>query len=103
MQYKFQAVQCAFEWEKSEDGCRRDHIWVEKYPIGSTNSWEIPYPWQGMMIGELQLVLTVKNKGMAGEMGCTQIPNYTGALVKLLQWRRRGIVDPIHGMIEVEP
>ena len=54
------------------------------------------------MIGELQLVLTVKDEGIAGELGCTQIPKYTGALVKLLQWRQRGIIDPIHGMVEVE-
>ena len=40
---------------------------------------------------------------MAGEMGCTQIAKYTGALVKLFQWRQRGIVNPIHGMVEVEP
>ena len=55
------------------------------------------------MIGELQLVLTIKDKGMTGEMGCTQIPKYTGALVKLLQWHQHGIVDPIYGMVEVEP
>ena len=40
---------------------------------------------------------------MVGELGCTQIPKYTGALVKLLRWRRRGIVDSIHSMVEVEP
>ena len=103
MQYKRQVVQCAFEWQKSEDGWRRDHVWVQEYLIGSTNPQKILYPWQGRMIGGLQLVFTVKDEGMAGEMGCTQIPKYTGALVKLLQWRRRGIVDPIYGMIEFEP
>ena len=55
------------------------------------------------MIGELQLVLMVKDKGMAGKLGCTQILKYTGALVKLLQWRRRRIVNPIYGMVEVKP
>ena len=103
MQYKCQAVQCAFEWQKSEDGWRRDHVWVQKYLIGSTNSQRIPYPWQNRMIGELQLVHTVKDESMAGEIGCTQILKYTGALVKLLRWRRRGIVNLIHGMVEVEP
>ena len=34
MQYKHQAVQYAFEWQKSEDGWQRDHIWVQEYPIG---------------------------------------------------------------------
>ena len=84
MQYERQAVRCAFEWQKSEDGWRRDHVWVQEYPIGSTNPRGIPYPWQSRMIGELQLVLMVKDEGMVGELGCTQIPKYTGALVKLL-------------------
>ena len=35
-------------------------------------------------------------------MGCTQIPKYTRALVKFLQWRRHGIVVRIHGIVEVE-
>ena len=103
MQYKRQAVQCTFEWQKSEDGWRRDHIWIQEYPIGSTNPRGIPYPWQSRIIGELQLVHMVKNEGMAGEMGYNQIPKYTLALVKLLQWRQHEIVDPIHGMVEFEP
>ena len=71
MEYKRQAVQCAFEWRKSEDGWRRDHIWVQEYPIGLTNARAIPYPWQCRMIGELQLVFIVKNEDMESEMGCT--------------------------------
>ena len=103
MQYKRQAVRYAFEWQKSEDGWQCDHVWVQEYPIRSTNLREIPYPWQSRTIGELQLVLTVKDEGMAGEIRSTQIPKYTGALVKLLRWRQRGIVDPIYNMVEVEP
>ena len=37
MQYERQTVRYAFEWQKSEDGWRRDHLWVKKYPIGSKN------------------------------------------------------------------
>ncbi len=63
----------------------------------------VPYPWQGRMIGELQLVLTVKDEGLKSEDGYTQLPKYTWALVKLLQWRRKVSVHPKPGMVEVEP
>ena len=36
------------------------------------------------MIGELQLVFTVKNKYTRGELGVTHIFKYIGAKVKLL-------------------
>lgn len=55
------------------------------------------------MIGELQLILTVRDKGLGSEVGYTQLPKYTGALVKFLRWRRQGSIDPTHGMVEVEP
>ena len=40
---------------------------------------------------------------MEGKLRCTQIPKYTGVLIKLLQWCQYGVVDPIHDMVEVEP
>ena len=49
------------------------------------NLWEEPYLWQSRMIGELQLVFTVKNKGVKNKDGYTKFPKYIGALVKLLQ------------------
>ncbi len=49
------------------------------------NSWEIPYPWQGMMIGELQLVFTIKDEDKGGELGVAHTPKYTELMVKLLQ------------------
>ena len=55
------------------------------------------------MIGELQLVLTVREKGLGSEDGYTQFSKYTGALVKLLRWRRQRVVHPTNGMVEVEP
>ncbi len=61
------------------------------------------YPWQGRMLGELQLVLTVRDKGLGSEDVYTQLPKYTGALVKLLRWRRQESVHPTNGMVEVEP
>ncbi len=54
------------------------------------------------MIGELQLVFTVRDKDAGGELGVAHIPKYTGAMVKLLQWRQRESVNPVHGMVEVE-
>ncbi len=36
-------------------------------------------------------------------MGVAHTPKYTGAMVKLLQWRQRGSGNPVHGMVEVEP
>ncbi len=55
------------------------------------------------MIGELQLVFTVKDKNAGGELGVAHTLKYTGAMVKLLQWRQWGSVNPVHGMVEVEP
>ena len=103
MQYERQAVRCAFNWQKSEDGWQRDHVWVQEYPTGTMNPRGVPYPWQGRMIGELQLVVTVRDEGLGSEDGYTQLPKYTGALVKLLRWRQQGSVHPTHGMVEVEP
>ncbi len=40
---------------------------------------------------------------MEGELGVAHTPKYTGAMVKLLQWRQRGSINPVHGMVEVEP
>ena len=56
-----------------------------------------------MIIGELQLVVTVKDERLESKDGYTQLPKYTGALVKLLQWRQQRSVYPTHGMVEVEP
>lgn len=86
MQYKRQAVQYAFEQQKSKNGQRRYNIQVQIYPTGLVNQQEIPYPWQGKMIEELQLIFIVKDEGMASKLGYTQIPNYTGALITFLQW-----------------
>lgn len=55
------------------------------------------------MIEELQLVFTVRDKGAVKEFGFTYAPKFTGAMVKLLQWHQRGSVNPIHGIVEVEP
>lgn len=38
------------------------------------------------MIRELQLIFIIKDKDIAGKLRYTQIPKYTEALVKLLQW-----------------
>ncbi len=55
------------------------------------------------MIGELQLVFTVRDEDVGGELGVVHTPKYTGAMVELLQWRQRGSVNPVHGMVKVEP
>ncbi len=55
------------------------------------------------MIGELQLVLTLRDEGLGSEDGYSQLPKYTGALVKILRWRRQRSVYPKYGMVEVEP
>ena len=54
------------------------------------------------MIGELQLVVTVRDKGLKSKNGHTQLPKYTRALVKPLQWRQKRSVHLIYGIIEVE-
>ena len=68
-----------------------------------TNPEEILYPWQGRIIEKLQLVLTVRDEGMTGKLGCIQIHKYIRAWVKLLQWRQRKIVNCIHSMVKVKP
>ncbi len=35
-------------------------------------------------------------------MGVAHTPKYTGAMVKLLQWRQQESVNPIHGIVKVE-
>ena len=47
------------------------------------NSRGLPYPLQGRMVGELQLVLTVRDEGLESKDGYTQLPKYPWALVKL--------------------
>ncbi len=51
----------------------------------------------------MQLVFKIRNKDAGGELGVAHTPKYTGAMVKLLQWRHRGSVNPVHSMVEVEP
>ena len=55
------------------------------------------------MIGELQLILTVRDEGLESKDVYTQLPKYIGALVKLLRWRRQGSVHLKYGIVEVEP
>lgn len=55
------------------------------------------------MIEELQLILTLRDKGLGNELCDAQISKYTEALVKLLQWRQWGGVNPTHGMVQVKP
>ncbi len=55
------------------------------------------------MIRELQLVFTVRDKDGGRELGIAHTPKYTEAIGKLLQWRQRGSVNPVHSMVEVEP
>ena len=88
MQYKRQAVRFIFDWQKSKDSKRHDHVWVQEYLTRVMNPQEVPYPWQGIMIGELQIVMRVKNEGLRSEGGYTQLLKYTRVLVKLLQWQQ---------------
>ncbi len=45
----------------------------------------------------------VRDEDMGGELGVAYTPKYTGAMVKFLQWCQRGSMNPVHGMVEVEP
>ena len=96
-------MRCTFNWRKSEDGLRRDHVWIQEYPTRAMNSWGVLYPWQGKITGELQLVLTVRDKGLGSKDGYTQLSKYTWALVKLLRWRQKRSVHPTNSIFEVEP
>ena len=84
MQYEHQAMRHVFKWQKSEESWRCDHVWVQEWPSRANNSREIPYPQQNKMIGELQLVFTVRDKDARGELDITHIPKYTRVMVKLL-------------------
>lgn len=55
------------------------------------------------MIEELQLIFTKKDKSMTDKLGCTQNREYIKALVELVQWHQRMIVNFIYGMLEFEP
>ncbi len=55
------------------------------------------------MIGELQLVFTVRDEDAEGKLGVAHTPKYTGAMVKLLQWYQRTSVNPVYGIVEVKP
>lgn len=103
VQYERQAARYAFEWQRSKEGWRHDNVWVQEYLVGALISRGIPYPWQGKMIRELQLILTVRDEDFGNKLCDAQLFRYTGALIKLLQWRQRGGVDPTHGMVEVKP
>ncbi len=87
VQYESQVVRFAFNWQKSEVGWRRDHLWVQEYLTGIMNLRGVPYPWQSRMMGELQLVLTVRDEDLGSKDGYTQLSKYTWALVNLLRWR----------------
>ncbi len=38
VQYERQIMRCAFEWQKSEKGWLRDHVWTQEWPAGAKNS-----------------------------------------------------------------
>ncbi len=44
VQYERQVMQFGFEWQKSEEGWRRDYVWVQEWLAEAKNSREIPYP-----------------------------------------------------------
>ena len=54
------------------------------------------------MIGKLQLIFIVRDKNARRKLGVAHITKYIGAMVKLLQWRQLGSVNPEYGIVEVE-
>ncbi len=44
----------------------------------------------------------VSDNNAGEELGVAHTPKYTGAIVKLLQWRQWGSVNPVYGMVKVE-
>ncbi len=57
-------------------------------------------PWNGKQIGKLLLIVTVADPEQFTDKG--KLITYIGAFVKLYNWRNRGQVHEIHGMVEFE-
>ncbi len=87
-------VQYSLEWGTSGQP-RQDHIW-----IGRGEPRNKGRPWNGKLIGKLLLAVTVADRERFTPKG--KPVTYTGALVELYNWRNRGQVHEIHGMIKLE-
>ncbi len=55
------------------------------------------------MIGELQLVFTVRDQGVGENWGVVHTSKYIVAMVKLLHWHQQRSVNPVHGMVKFKP
>ncbi len=91
-------VQCSLEWG-SDKHPRQDYVWIRgKEPEdGPLNDRK---PWNGKQIGKLLLIVTIADPERFTDKG--KSITYIGAFVELYNWRNRGQVHEIHGMVELE-
>lgn len=91
-------ILCVPDWQ-NEGFWRRDYVWIQEYPLEAKNRRGNSFPWEDRMVGQLQLLFTIWDKGQRNARG--DHPYYTRAMVELLQWKDHGNIHPTHGMIEV--
>ncbi len=91
-------MRCSLGWG-TDKRPRQDHVWIgggepEDGPLNDRK------PWNGKQIGKLLLTVTVADpeRFTAKDKPIT----YTGAFVELYNWRNRGQVHEIHGIVELE-
>ena len=87
-------VRCSLVWGGSNSYARQDHIWL------GGNEPNERSPWGGKMIGRLLLTVTVVDPQRLDRK--RKLVMYTGAFVKIYNWRNRGLVHETHGMVELE-
>lgn len=90
---------CVPDWQ-NERFWRRDYVWIQKYPPEEKNRRGRAFPWEGRMVGQLQLLFTVQDESQRNAR--EDHPYYTRAMVELFQWKDHGNIHPTHGMVEVE-
>lgn len=82
---------CSLEWRGEEGNWRRDFVWVQEFGLGDqTYTAHHLEVLQGRLLGQLQLIVTVLDPTRPDAHARGKAARYTGALVKLFQWRHRG-------------
>jgi hypothetical protein len=92
-------VRCNPSWQRN--GGRYDYVWVREHNDDEQIRQQ-RIPFEGMLIGQVQLVVTVMDMDPERKSSKGRQPRYTGALIDTLKYVDSGKCHRIHGMSEVQ-
>jgi Plavaka transposase len=96
-----ESVRCSPAWLGKVGGWRRDCVWVQEFDPSHPSSDKVgASSLEGRLPGELQVVVTVLDKGRRDARG--RPSPYVGALVDVFRLMNKGRHHERHGMIEVQ-